>query len=190
MKNKLNTLLIVVLNSVIVGFYSCNKTETIPTQNFLESLLADSVFINPKIFTQTSYLEIGSTFQVIKAGKITKIGVKAPNTGSFIVTLWDANLKTILLSKTIDQTTAGKKTWINIDSFKLEVNKKYLISVLFSGSYYLYSPSKLNIYPYSKNNILYLGCFASSTTVGASKFPLVENKNIYAGEYDFTFQPD
>ncbi|MGL4631900.1 MAG: hypothetical protein ACRCVT_11925 [Leadbetterella sp.] len=183
---------LLILAICVFLFYNCDKSEdTIPTQNFLESFAADSLYRAPTIQggTPNSFFDFGFNFQANKAGKITRVAVRCPLAGTHKVTLWDTDTKTILFTKSIEQEQAATKKWVSVDPVPLAANKKYTFTLL-SNSWNNYVAKKPITFPYTKNNIVYLGYSWGGTTAGVNKFPPYNDNSYYAGDADFTFQPD
>lgn len=190
MKNFKKTIFACLLVTIIFTITSCDKTESTPSQNFLESFLADSLYKKPSINSSgTSFFDFGLNFQTNKPGKITKVGVRCPNAGTYKATLWDATTKTIIFTKSIEQEQATTKKWVSVDPLVLEANKKYTFTLL-SNNWYQYATKAAITFPYTKNNIVFLGYSWISTTTGVNKFPLNNDNSYYAGDVDFTFQPN
>ncbi len=189
MKNFKTTISTLLLCTSFLLIYNCKKTDNNPSQNFLESFLADSLYLKPTILDGNTIYEFGLNFQANKPGKITKVSVRCPKVGSYKVTLWDTDTKTIIFSKTIEQETINTKKWVNIEPLGIVANKKYSYTII-SNNWYNYKVKSPIAFPYTKTNIVYLGYIWGTTTAGVNKFPASGDNSYYAGEADFTFQPD
>ena len=174
-----------------LAIFSCSKSsDAVPAETPLTSFLADSTV---KITKQSGgYFEYGQKFQSIKAGKITRLGVRNPNPGTYRVAIWDADTKTVVATKTVEQTTANTQSWNDISPLSIEANKKYYVTYLSNNWFYVTPKTGGNFsYPFTKNNIIFLAYgYALSAVSALPKYPTNEPASYIAGYVDFTFQPD
>ncbi|MGL4631899.1 MAG: hypothetical protein ACRCVT_11920 [Leadbetterella sp.] len=174
--------------------YNCNKSDEIkPSQIFLDSFFADSLYKKPRVLflsSNTVFYELGMEFKVFKAGNIIKVAVRCPKSGTYKITLWDADNLTIIFSKSIEQEQPNVKKWIEIDPVRLTTNQKYAFTVL-SNNWNLYEKKDSNPLPYNKDNFLYISSKYAETTAGKNKYPnKLDTFSSILGDVDFTFQPD
>ncbi len=192
MKNLKKILPFLCIFSTLVTFFSCEKTDKNPSQNLLESFIADSLFKSPASVTESTFFTFGLSFQVNKPGSITEVSVKNPAPGTYKVTLWDTDTKLPIFSKTIEQEQAAKKTSVSVSAVNLIANKKYLFTQL-SNSYTVYYPKsgKPIVFPHSKGNFVILSYQnATNTDKLTPLFPTNLVSSFISGEADFTFKPD
>ena len=179
-------LLVVIMNA-------CKKDEaTVPAETPLAKFFADSTVKFGSKTVNSSYYEYGQRFQVSKAGKITKLGVKTPSPGVYRIAIWDVATKTIISQKTVEQTTGNEQVWGDITPQPLEANKQYYITYLANNWNTAYPKTGAAfIYPIAKGSVVILAYGFASTTVGATpKYPTSEPTSYIAGFVDFSFTPD
>jgi flagellar basal body-associated protein FliL len=181
-----------------VAFTSCKKKkEDAPKPVVKEASLIEQAFTNAA-FTTTAIgsgsWEYGVKFSLSNAGKITKLGSKMPEVGNYRVTLWDADSKAILAQATINQTTAGNLSFVDIAPFAIIVGKDYYVTVQ-SVSKQWFEVRKTgggNIaYPMVSGSmtIKQYG-YAASAGGAAATFPTVFPTDYYAGFTDIEFVQD
>jgi hypothetical protein len=172
---------------------ACKKDEaTTPSETPLASFFADSTVKTGAKFTNSTFYEFGQRFQVSKAGKITKLGIRTPTPGTYRVVIWDVDTKTVIGQKTVEQTTSNVQVWGDITPLALVANKQYFISYL-SNNWNTFNPKTgaTFSYPIVKGNVVLLAyAYASSTSGALPKYPTTEDKTYIAGFVDFTFLPD
>ena len=71
---------------------------------------------------------MGFKFKVVKAGKVTKMGVKTPDISTYRVLLWDADTKYVLATVSCNHTNATTFTIVSIGQVALTPNKNYCIT--------------------------------------------------------------
>lgn len=170
---------------------SCKNTP-VPIEEGFTSILADSTMnIQVTATNNQTYYEFGFKFQVLKDGKIAKLGTKLPNAGSYRVSIWDAESKTVLLEKVVNQTQANKQHWVNISLLPIIKDKEYLISVLANNWNDAFQKTGKAIeYPIEKGNIKLLQFAYTSQPSSSSppKFPnMTDNYYSISGFVDFGF---
>ncbi len=181
---------------------SCKKDDTTTTTPVIvpkaleTSVIANTFFINqPTTITATgtgSY-EYGFRFAVTQNGKITKLGSKMPQAGSYRVTLWDASVtpKVILGSATITQ-AAGVSTLLAITPLSLTTGKDYFVSIWSNSQWYNLVPTAGGNFPYpiTTGSIIIKGYQWVSSAATPQAFPTTVDNSYVAGLADFEFQAD
>ncbi|MDR6195595.1 DUF4082 domain-containing protein [Siphonobacter sp. SORGH_AS_0500] len=148
----------------------------------------------------TGRWEVGYVFTGNVPGKITEIGCKLPQTGTYVVTVWDVATKTSLRQKSIEISTPEKMVMASIDPLEItDATKKYLISVnTLSGNvnkpyYIIKKTGGESFMPFTMGNVTILQKQSKSitSTTTESVFP-TDNiaTDLFTGVADFTFIPD
>lgn len=172
---------------------ACKKEETVvPSETPLASFFADSTIKFGSKTVNSGYYEYGQRFQVSKAGKITRLGVRTPSPGVYRLAIWDVDTKTLISQKTVELTSGNIQTWGDITPQPLVANKQYYITYLANNWNIAYPKTGSTFaYPIAKNSVIILAYGFASTTVGAApKYPTSEPTTYIAGFVDFTFVPD
>lgn len=179
----------------IIGLTGCSKKDTVkPGENSVTAFITENALTTS---TRTSGpWELGIVFSAAVAGKLTEVGSKMPEPGSYRVIVWDFDTKQILRQKTIEQTSPDKLTLNGIDALPLTANKKYVISInsQSDGANKKYAiaakTANAEFMPFTKGSILvYYSCYQNTAT---PVFPTVVTnvKNELYGYPEFTFVPD
>jgi hypothetical protein len=188
MKNLLMPLFLLILLT-----NACKKDEAVNASEVpLAKFFADSTIKFGSKVTNSSYFEYGQRFQVSKAGKITKLGVRTPSPGTYRVVIWDVDTKTVIGQKTVEQTTGNEQVWGDITPLSLVFNKQYYVTYLANNWNIVYPKTGTEFsYPIVKGNVVLLAYGYAGSTVGSiAKYPTTEPKTYIAGFVDFTFLPD
>lgn len=144
----------------------CKKDKTVPSETPVKAAsgnrnLLDSFVLFPSF--GTSY-EIGSKLYFTKNGKITKLGCRAGNKGTFAVSLWDFETSTLLASTSVTIEDSSRFTYKGITPLEIVKNKRYVVSLnLTSGGnpkdYWLYykknsagTDIEFNVFPVTTGN--------------------------------------
>ncbi len=144
-----------------VSLNSCkDKEEPKPAESAITTFLTDENGIS--VGTRSSGpWELGVVFSASAPGKITELGSKMPEPGTYRVIVWDFDSKEILRQKTIEQTAPDHLTFGNIEALALTANKKYVISINSQSagankkySYAYKTGSGNDFMPYTKGSIL------------------------------------
>ncbi|MBO0935907.1 DUF4082 domain-containing protein [Fibrella sp. HMF5335] len=114
---------------LLLASTSCKKGgDAKPEETPLSSFVKGDASL--AITTRTSGpWELGVVFSSSATGKITKVGSKMPEPGSYRIIIWDFTTKTVLRQKTIEQSSPDALTMEGIDALTIEKSKKYLISI-------------------------------------------------------------
>jgi len=165
--------------------------EIKPSENPMATILQDATWTQK---TSTATWELGFIFSTSADGKITQLGCKMPEPGTYTVSLWDQSTKTLLRQKTVEQSSPDKFVSADIDELLLTKDKKYAVSVntFIGGSakkYYYVTNSNSNIFPIVRGSILIQSsAYKSSAT---PKYP--DDGGALGSLYgypDFTFIPN
>lgn len=180
----------------ILGLTACKKSDaTKPAENPITSFMTSETAIQASTRASGPW-ELGLVFSVSTAGKLTQLGAKMPEPGTYRVIVWDFDSKQLLRQKTVEQTSPDKLTLDGIDALALTANKKYIVSVnsQSAGTNKKYGvASKANsseFMPFTKGSVLvYNSCYSS---VATATYPnaAMNIKSEYYGFPEFTFIPD
>jgi hypothetical protein len=87
--------------------------------------------------------EYGFAFTPLKSGKITRLNIKLPATGTFTATLWDLSGPTpvVLRTTTVETSILSENAGTDIPEIALTKSRKYGITVLSNAFYRLSKPS-------------------------------------------------
>ena len=175
---------------------SCKKTaDANPEETPLTSLVKGDATLASGVRTSGPY-ELGIVFSSSVAGKITKIGSKMPEPGSYRVIIWDNDTKAVLRQKTIEQSSPDVLTMESIDALTVPINKKFLISINSQSGgtnkkyTYYYKTGGGDFLPANKGSILVLNsCYqAVATATFPSATPNVKSE--FYGYPEFAFVAD
>ncbi|MBC3787970.1 DUF4082 domain-containing protein [Spirosoma utsteinense] len=179
----------------LTGCTSTEKETVKPTENALTSFISAESTISSGVRTSGPW-ELGVVFSSSVAGKLTQVGSKMPEPGSYRIIVWDFDSKQVLRQKTVEQTAPDKLTLDAIESLALTANKKYIISINSqSGGTnkkygFAYKTGSADFMPFTKGSILvYNSCYRNAAT---PSFPdnVTNVKYELYGFPEFTFIPD
>lgn len=116
------------------SLFACSKSETEseavkPTENNIAKYVEANAGTLESKTRSSGPWELGVVFSTAAAGKLTQVGTRMPESGSYRVIVWDFDAKTVLRQKTVEQTTPDQLTLADVDALALTPNKKYVISV-------------------------------------------------------------
>ena len=173
-----------------------SKKDTVkPSENALTSFIGSENTVTSGVRSSGPW-ELGVVFSSSVAGKLTQVGSKMPEPGTYRIIVWDFDSKQLLRQKTIEQTAPDKMTLDGVESLALTANKKYVISINSQSGgtnkkySYAYKTGGGNFMPFTKGSILvYNACYANTATaLFPSAVPGVMSE-LY-GYPEFTFIPD
>ena len=180
----------------VASLSGCATKETVkPTENALTTFINAENAITSGSRTSGPW-ELGVVFSSSVAGKLTQVGSKMPEPGSYRIIVWDFDTKQVLRQKSIEQTAPDKLTLNDVESLALSANKKYVISINSqSGGVnkkygFAYKTGSVDFMPFTKGSILvYNACYRNTAT---ALFPDVTTNVKYElyGYPEFTFIPD
>lgn len=150
--------------------------------------------------------EFGLEFQTSKAGTIFGIGANLPRNAAYIVSLWDADTKTLLTQDTLwyiaaltfDYDNNGfSKNHKNID---IVPGKKYMAGILLpptnpdppGSEYPAFKLSRADagkIWPLTQGSITITGNYSKQTTIPAFPDVLNPQTDVLLGVLDIGFSP-
>ncbi len=175
---------------LLVLFSTCKKENAPPEETALSGFLADST----SQFARGNYnrLELGYRFYASRKGRITKIGTRMPESGSYPVTIWDYDTRNIVVQQTIQQSQPNALTLQAITPFAVMPNKKYVISVFYGtvpqAAYVIVSRDGSALLPFTKGSVTVVN--SQFRYADASLFPNnADNVGIY-GFPEVTFVAD
>lgn len=178
------------------GLTACKKSDaTKPVENTITSFITSETALTAGTRASGPW-ELGLVFSASVAGKITQVGAKMPEPGTYRVIIWDFDSKQLLRQKTIEQTSPDKLTLDGIDALALTANKKYVISINSQSAGtnkkygFVYKTNSAEFMPFTKGSILvYNACYSG---VATATFPNTTPNVKYEmyGFPEFTFIPD
>ncbi len=204
-------LLFVLLFVSTMSFIACNKADTptpvvtppppitYPAENNIIGRAFPSTDFSTSVVAGTGYYyEMGFRFSVTKKGKLTKMGVKTPESGTYRVVLWDAATKSVLGQISCTHQNALEYTIVATGVVNLAVGKDYYITFQTLGQ------QRYGITPKVGGNITYprpvgfisikeYGYYSASLTTdngSVPKFPIYFDNTFARGFPEFEFQPD
>jgi hypothetical protein len=117
MRNLINTwALFLVLGMAI----SCKKDKAtnVNFENPVQAASKNTTLIDStRNFPGFDFYEIGTKIYFSKAGKVTKLGCRAGNTGNFVVSFWDVESSALLAQTTVNVTDNTKYFYKAIDTY-------------------------------------------------------------------------
>ena len=177
------------------GLSSCKSKDAVkPAENVLSAYTTDGTLVN-EVLTGSAF-EFGVVFSASVAGKLTQVGGRMPEAGTYRVTVWDNASKQVLRQKIVEQTTPDRLTLNDVEPLLLTPNTRYVISVNSQAAganrkYHKFAKTDGgDLFPVVKGSIL-----VESSTYGTGAtavFPAntsVAKTRLY-GFPDFTFIPD
>lgn len=185
---------VLVLPLLMAACKDNNKTK--PTENPISAIVKDTTVVKMGVRTAGPW-ELGLAFSASVPGKISHLGVRMPDPGSYRVLLWDFNSRTLLRQKTVEQSGPGILTMANLEEpLILQADKKYVISVNTQSmgvnkKYYWAARTDFgDMYPLQRGSILIHTALFSA--VSTPTFPTSEpaSKIEIFGLPEFTFVPD
>ena len=175
---------------------SCKKSDDPVVKPAEASPVNKTFFLNiPVTFNATGSgnYEYGFKFNVTQNGRVTKLGCRMPDAGTYRVTIWDASVtpQVVLGSANITQ-AAGALTFQGITQVALTTGKDYFVSVWSSGKWYEIRPSTAAAFPFpvSIGSVSLKGYQWIGSPSLPQKFPTIAETTYVAGLPDFEFQPD
>ena len=172
-----------------------NKDTAKPAENSLTAFVGTESTLTSGIRSSGPW-ELGVVFSTSVAGRITQVGSKLPEPGSYRIIIWDFDTKQVLRQKTVEQTTPDKLTLDGVESLALVPNKKYVISLNTQSAgatkKYAYAAKTggADFMPFTKGSILvYNSCYRSTATPVFPDATANVKFELY-GYPEFTFIPD
>ena len=182
---------LILLGAVLVALLSaCNKEKASPEEQAVSSFLADSTTrINQGRYNN---IEMGYRFYASRPGRITKVGTRLPEAGTYKVSLWDSDTQMMLAQETVEQTGANVLTLKNIPPLAVLPNKKYVISVFYGAepkaAHVIGSKGATAMLPFTKGSLTVVNAqFLNSRT---SVFPLLNYNVVIYGYPELAFVAD
>ncbi len=178
-----------ILVCLIILLSSCSDDEKGSRAKYLFSqYLVDEINIAEYTYDETeSSFELGWVFDSSVGGKVTELGGMFPESGTYTVTLWDADTEAILAQTSVNA-TAGKRSMKKIDAVTIEPDKTYVVSynTFSSRDYYWLSP-EVTIYPLELDGLTVYGEVETGTGSATSEFPGIDTNNTIVGVPEIGF---
>lgn len=185
---------------------SCKKVDPVipPVLPAVEKNLIDKAFPSSNFNVDVTsgsdaYYEMGFKFSVNRPGKITRIGVKTPDIGTYRVTLWDADTKSPIATASCNHQNSTVYTTVAIGQTPLIVGKNYYITFrTVNQNRYSIMPKTSGThitYPIALGSISisqygYYFAWTVSDNGDVPKFPDIFPTLFARGFPEFEFQPD
>jgi len=143
--------------------------------------------------------EYGLLFMASKKGNLYALGLNVPDTGKYVLTLWDADTKSILLRDSVHYTLNHGFLYIDFGAQNKEVeiipNKKYMASVFMPRSpagappryYSLFQAGIEQWIPFTQKHISVLSSFFTKSDVPAYPDVQVYHQDVLVGLPDIGF---
>jgi hypothetical protein len=179
--------------TLIVGTVavSCKEEEnpivnTNPLENGMEAILSRAAY---SAFDEDGDgYELGFSFSSSKAGKISKLGLKLPQNGTYEVSLWDFDTKAKLDSVNVTNSDSSRFNYASISPRSIVAGKKYVVSVFTAGNDY-FCASAPGLFPFTSGSITVFD--QREDSVDETGFPdATIRTNNYCGIAGFVFQAD
>jgi hypothetical protein len=152
------------------------------------------------VASSTDYpTEFGNEFTVAKDGVLYAIGFRMPQTGKYIVSLWDVATKSLILRDSVDYTDPAKFLYKDFSAQGKDVNilknKKYMASVyiprLPTGgtrpNYTLFQPGIYNWVPFTQDNITITGSYIKKSDLPTFPDVMILHSDVLDGLVDIGF---
>jgi|GEM_PF-1850142 len=143
--------------------------------------------------------EYGLLFTASKKGNLYALGLNVPDTGKYILTLWDADTKAILLRDSVHYTLNYGFLYIDFGTQNKEVeiipNKKYMASVFMPRSpagaplsyHSLFQPGIEQWVPFTQKHITVLGSYFTKSDVPTYPDVQVYHQDVLVGLADIGY---
>lgn len=170
------------LSSFIV-LSSCSKDDdkdkTPMGDHAYTTYLLDEIQITEHAFDEDgSSYEIGWVFDSEDGGKVVSLGGLFPASGTYTVTLWDADTEEILAQADVTA-TEGELAMESIDAVVIEAGKDYIVSYnTYNGRDYYYLNPGVSIFPLELDGITVYNEVEASSDSEESVFPTNSNQSI------------
>lgn len=179
-----------------VFFASCKKDDDAVAKPAETSPVTKTFFQTIPVTiaaTGSGNYEYGFKFGVTQNGKVTKLGSRMPDAGTYRVTLWDASVTPKVAIGTASITAAaGVITFQSISPVNLVTGKDYFVSIWSSGRWYEIKPATASAFSYPINigSISITGYQWIGSPATPQAFPTNSETTYVAGAPDLEFQPD
>lgn len=171
---------------------ACKKEESDPatkTENPAKATIdAGLVVDSVKILGGFYSFEFGPKIYFSRNGKVTKLGCKIANTGTYRVSFWDYNTKDLIAATTVNVTDSTQFTYNDISPIPVTANTRYVISINNNSGgepkkyYVFFKKSNIdgkNIFPFTTGSVTYeKNLYVTSNT---STFPSEDDSQFSIG---------
>ncbi|GAB3574214.1 hypothetical protein GCM10027578_36500 [Spirosoma luteolum] len=182
-----------ILTQTLVGCQPTNDAR--PAENGLTTYIGSESTLQQSTRSSGPW-ELGVLFSASVAGRLTQLGSKMPEPGTYRVIVWDADSRQLLRQKTIEQTATDKLTLTDVESLPLTANKKYMISINSQSAGtnkkygYAYKAGGTEFMPFTRGNLLFYNAAYSSTATATYPAAVSNVKAECYGFPEFTFIAD
>lgn len=180
---------------LLVGLASCTKDNTPKPEEspFFVFFDEPAIAIDTTPVAATTW-EYGFEFNPIVPGKITKLGVKLPTTGAFVVRLWrlsGSGAPAVLSERSITVGTAHEPTFVDIAPAHFDANTPLAITVL-ANSFYRVSKQNATdfTFPLAVGSIAITSFVEDTNTSGTAMLPDTKNATTVAPCVNVVFVAD
>ncbi|MBL7799063.1 MAG: hypothetical protein JNJ90_21365 [Saprospiraceae bacterium] len=138
--------------------------------------------------------EYGFEFNPIASGKITKLGVKLPTTGNFVVRLWRLygnGAPTVIVERVVTVNTAHEPTFTDINPLYFDANDPLAVTV-WANSFYRVSKQDGSdfTFPLEVGNIAITSFKEAPNTSNMAMLPATKNSTTVAPCVNVVFVAD
>ena len=139
--------------------------------------------------------ELGVVISTSTNGKITQLGARMPEPGTYRITIWDAATKAVLRQKSVEQTAPDKLVLADIDALPVAANTTKLVVSVNSQSAgankkYFFASNGGAFLPFAKGSILVESACYRLTAPAVFPDGVKDIKSEMYGYPDVTFIPD
>jgi hypothetical protein len=139
--------------------------------------------------------ELGIVISSSTNGKITQVGARMPEPGTYRITIWDAATKAVLRQKSVEQTAPDKLVLADIDALPVAANTTKLVVSVNSQSAgtnkkYFFASNGGSFLPFAKGSILVESACYRLTAPAVFPDGAKDIKSEMYGYPDVTFIPD
>ncbi len=188
---KSNLLICALFFYLFLVFCACNKSvtpvEESPFYDYFQ--IADIVIDTTTV--PTSEWEYGFVFTPLKAGRITKLGVRLPVAGNYTAKLWNLKTKAVLATQSINLTAANGSAFEEIAGIRVQKNDSLGLSVISNNFYRIQKKNASSFqFPQDVNNIRILSFNEQKNPGAAGGFPETQNSSRVASCVNTVFVAD
>lgn len=189
MKNLINLAVLFLLIGITATSCKKDKTNNNPMETNMDAILTRTSYFAFDEALSKSY-EIGFSFSSSKNGKISKLGLKLPENGTYKVSLWDFDSEQKLDSVFVTNSDSSKFNYASITPRSITSGKRYVISVNTNYKNYFCSTGILvGLFPFTSGSITFFDQRAATLNTDNIPNLYVQTSN-YCGIAGFVFQAD
>jgi len=166
-----------------------DKTNNNPMETNMDVLL-NRIAYHAFDESSTKSYELGFAFSSSKNGKISKLGLKLPENGTYEVSLWDFDSELKLDSVMVTNSDSSKFNYASITPRTIASGKKYVVSVNTTNkNYFCTTGTLVGLFPFTSGSITFYD--QREDNLNSVGFPETYIRtNQYCGIAGFVFQAD